>query len=334
MTNLRKIVREAKNTFKPTCDYGKSDLKCLLVLREVYALWMHRAVTFIVLGEAKTSGINETGKKVRDIVSNIKESGLSVLHSLGADMKKLQALVTWDLEINEIKKALATRSRYSKLGRKMIELEDDLWNSSNFGTLLKAACLDRIQNWRSRDEDSADLQQIALTGLVRWGRNEEKIHTRITPPGGIPALPEELGFPVNDNPPWHKIFPEIFQAAVAKSLAFDLPRLQGDPDKALRQALKDHWEKRKALKRTGEEVSLEEVKGQAASQPAKEVSHLDIRRAYKLAKSRWGERGQRFLDALAKDLTVDKASREAGVSRQTGQKYLREIRKELRKPKK
>jgi len=50
------------------------------------------------------------------------------------------------------------------------------------------------------------------------------------------------------------------------------------------------------------------------------------RRAYKIAQTRWGKRAKIFLNALGEGKTVTEA---AGISRQTGHKYLTELKKTL-----
>ena len=51
--------------------------------------------------------------------------------------------------------------------------------------------------------------------------------------------------------------------------------------------------------------------------------------AYHHAEQRRGKKGTTFLEALCEGSTVEEASKKAGFSRQTGHKFLRELRKDL-----
>jgi hypothetical protein len=51
-----------------------------------------------------------------------------------------------------------------------------------------------------------------------------------------------------------------------------------------------------------------------------------------IARKRWGAKGVRFLQAHSNGESVTQASNIAGVSRQTGHKYLRELEKNALKP--
>jgi hypothetical protein len=59
------------------------------------------------------------------------------------------------------------------------------------------------------------------------------------------------------------------------------------------------------------------------------AAKVDSERAYRAAIKRWGKRGRLFLDALRRGEDVVTASVAAGISRQTGHKYLKELQKLL-----
>ena len=61
-------------------------------------------------------------------------------------------------------------------------------------------------------------------------------------------------------------------------------------------------------------------------------SRLDVERAYRIAVERLGDPGRRFLEAFALGQDVTEAAIEAGFSRKTGHKLLRELKKSLSQP--
>ena len=72
-----------------------------------------------------------------------------------------------------------------------------------------------------------------------------------------------------------------------------------------------------------------------ANSPAERAEHrIEIERLYRVAGKRWGKKGRSFLDAQLQGYNLTEASARAGVSRQTGDKYLKELLKatSLKKP--
>ena len=69
--------------------------------------------------------------------------------------------------------------------------------------------------------------------------------------------------------------------------------------------------------------------GGGAARDLSRTRRLESERAYRIAIKRWGKRGRLFLDALRQGNDVLNASSAAGVTRQTGHKYLSELKKLL-----
>lgn len=351
MQDFQKLIDEIETTRKPEFDYRRLDPKTLLVLFQLYLLWERRVVMNIV--DRPDSKPEKVWDEVRSIASNLNAKALTLLYSIRPDTKPLEYLIRWQLERKEIRRELDRRSKPYKLGREMIVLEEKLWEPANFKRLLAAARVERIKSRRPSKEDPQDLQQEALMGVAKWLANERKTVTTVrqTVGRGIPALPPEVGFPVNDKPPWDAFLPYRFWKSLGYVLVKYLPLLEGKPDQAVSQAKKNHWEKWEAQKRTGEDVPLEEAekttlrrsgsrvwrkKGERIEPEAdrQNISHLDVTRAYQILEKRYGKKGRIFLDGLKETGRVTEASKRAGISRQMGHRYLLVIRWALSQRKK
>src|SRR5262249_2883955 len=121
--------------------------------------------------------------------------------------------------------------------------------------------------------------------------------------------------------------------------------LQGEMEKVPGKAYQDVRaadEKWKAQKRTGKTVSgdwkhQEPIDPESIFWPGlsrtgvedQAIHNLYLMRLYEQVRKRWGERGRLFLEALRDGKTIEEASTDAGVSRQTGSKYIKEIQKLL-----
>ena len=128
------------------------------------------------------------------------------------------------------------------------------------------------------------------------------------------------------------------------------------PEK-VHQYHRDIWEKWEAKKRKGIEINLDELEEQehaaeksgplqrilleiSQQRPTWEssarVADLDLKQAYQKIIDRYGEKAQRFLEALkktgwARRNNIKEASEMAQISRPTAYKYLREFALELEK---
>lgn len=332
MEDFQKLIDETERTYKPEYPYRKLDTKTLLVLYQVYLLWERRVVTNIV--DRPDSKPEIVWKEVIRITANLDANALTTLYSIRPDTKPLEYLIRWKLEREEIRRELDRRSKPYKLGREMIRLEEKLWEPGNFNRLLAAARVDRIQTRRPRKEGPEDLQQVALEGVAKWLADERRTMTTIrqTIGRGIPPLPRELGFPVNDKPPWDVFFPDRFWKSVGHVLAHYLPRLKGKPDQAVSQAKKNNWKKWEALKRTGEEITLTEAKKLPREDQDPEAL-LEMKQARtrqgRLLRSLAKEDSQLYFALKKHNGNKAKAAKELGISRPTLYKRLQDAKKKI-----
>ncbi|MBI3770339.1 MAG: hypothetical protein HY271_17850 [Deltaproteobacteria bacterium] len=196
--------------------------------------------------------------------------------------------------------------------------------------LLRALRVSQLTSFRPEKESDEDLRQDALASALDFvDRHEREITAPWTLPDRIelPALPVPI--PGVDARRWD--WPALVASETHATAALLLPALRGDlealPEK-VRLALRDHFESWNAQKRSGEEVLFDDSDH---ASPTDVESDLARRRAvqdfYAEARRRWGDRACVFLDALLRGRTVEEASKRAGVSRQTGHKYLRELKR-------
>src|SRR5262249_11948586 len=149
----------------------------------------------------------------------------------------------------------------------------------------------------------------------------------------IPDPPPNVRLPKQNDSIDNRVSMRFAALQIRKAIETLLPVLEGQTNrlpKQVRQSLRDQWEKREAQKRTGKKVPVDRAMRIAERTPERWYSQKErAEKAYSTAKKKWGEPADRFLKALAEDKTVEDASKEAGISRQTGQKYLRVLKKEL-----
>jgi hypothetical protein len=183
------------------------------------------------------------------------------------------------------------------------------------------------------EEDAGDVQQVAVThamGQYRWLTEGVEVKQEVTD-----AQLRELCMPPDFGiPDAGETFPETvtFVAAQCRAALVRVgPIFDGHVETApahAHQALRDHFEKRRAQKRTGRRVPIERVTGRHAAGPNPDV-RADVEAAYEFAVKRWGAKGKRFVTALLEAETTTEAAKAAGVSRPTAGKYVKELRRHL-----
>jgi hypothetical protein len=208
----------------------------------------------------------------------------------------------------------------------LIAIKGKMSDLQALAELLKVLKVDRIRSF-SAEEDQDDLQSIASeAALKRFDRlGQDTVATYS--PGITVRLPGDLDLPAEGDR-WVAFWPTFLSKELTRARELLLPILEGKTEalpEVVHQALRDHWDRRRALKRTGATVGLEHTDARALSTLHDFASRggLDAIDLYRIAERRWGMRGMRFLNALKQDMSVEEASRAAGISRKTGHKYLR-----------
>jgi hypothetical protein len=283
---------------------------------------------------------------------------LQRLHERGADREVLEFLVFVWCELALIHSELRRRLKTLPVGQALLNLNVKNAPEDAREYLLKALRSDsrlghllRPHKCRSAKEDEADLEEIALVYLIKAYRDAQEravdglpfpSHIRSDPPPNILArLPEDR----------ERLGDRVLAWTFREEWKAFMPVLRGDTEKlaeAVRQHLREHYRKGRprkrrppkgrprkwrAKKRQGQEIELDASKhaptprGDLGAQARRMEALADVSRYYDIASQQWGERARVFLDALRAGQSITHASRDAGVSRKTGHKYLRELKR-------
>jgi hypothetical protein len=190
---------------------------------------------------------------------------------------------------------------------------------------------DILRPYRHEAQDRDDRRQEILAACVAFQKNI-KGTPRLLPEGDfyIPPLPRMAMLP-RDRSETLAYINGKFAADDLMALWKDiLPYLQGAAEQIPSrgyQAIRTSDAKWKTQKRTGQTVSVEDIHGRV--EPPLAYGLL-----YRRFERQWGEKGIIFLKSLAQGDTVIEASKKACVSRQTGHKYMKDLRREFPPPKK
>ncbi|MEW5917019.1 MAG: hypothetical protein AB1762_11460 [Gemmatimonadota bacterium] len=204
-------------------------------------------------------------------------------------------------------------------------------------TLMKALRVDRLTSYRPAKEDDDDLRHDALAAALSFVRERG---TRTVAGRNLPA---QIEFPVLKGISLPTLDPERWNRPVARAqglraaFALLLPVLRGEIEpvaERVRQASREHFRTWRAKKRSAAESSLDDPKlAPIASPPRSEEiassERMDSTRAalnaYREVVARWGDKAGAFLHGIAAGLSIAAAARAAGISRQTGHKYIRKL---------
>jgi hypothetical protein len=232
-----------------------------------------------------------------------------------------------------------------------------------FRNLLEGFEVERLRDYT--DSDPRDLQQVAMIGIVEEYEHQMNQISAMMPadsefvPIGTSLISTELRGERWEW--WRASRSRLVQGMLVQFLPLVSASRFEQIRMAAREAYRREWEKRQAKKRggiglaesgrdqvgngrslSGEGVrpaqerltqeDLEEVSTSEIEQDFEDgvVTRLDAARLFREAERRWGKRGRVFLERLAQDATIEEASRAAGVSRQTGQNYLRKLKSSVK----
>lgn len=261
---------------------------------------------------------------------------LQTLHNRGAYEKHLRSLVWLRRALNGIYVELHRRIDHQEVGRALYRTIVD--REGSLHELLAALHVERITSYRRNREDDEDLRSDALRAALQ---KLEKFRSSPMHQINLPSRVNLSALPVDGLPPtegrWD--WPAIRARQVAETLRLLLPLLNGDAEKlpeTVRQAMREHFRKWNAAKRTGLEISLaeENESGTPLAELAAEsdtertaLSKHEVLSFLKIAEERWGPMGTASLRALYEGNTTQAAAKLAGISRQTGHNYIRELRR-------
>jgi hypothetical protein len=337
--DFEQLIREEAERHRPRTDYAAwSDEQLVLTLVVLRAVARECVARIIDKPEVDSKTINRRAASLADDPNPAVLAHLSAL--CGTD-QPLRFLVFVRLELAHLAIELMRRIGRTRVGVQLVAFlrpypEGSATALQVFNALWRVLSDQRLKSRGPSKDDRALAVAKAWEYYLKMGR--EVAHFSTSHGFSVPP-PSTAGVPAAKREGWESFNALVLLGQLNLALARFLPILRGQVDELpenVRQALRDHWEKGKAQKRTGVEVELDEMKLPDESSPirVKTTSADDTAlsaEAYRLAERRWGAKGTRFLDALLESGSVVEASSEAGVSRQTGHKYLRELRKGLTK---
>jgi hypothetical protein len=279
------------------------------------------------------------------VVYRLTAEELRMLSQRGAHPKVLAFLHRVRCELELIYQELRRRVRNLPVGRAVLQVRRHDAPPEAVAGLVRALHVERLRTYHPKKEDDGDLRCIALEGAVRGYREMgDKAVEGLPFPKSISLnLPPDVRVHLPPTPWWE--WSELLAYEFRSASKLLQPVLSGKVEELPTRVwarLKDHRRKRRAKKRTGIEVPIaEEPDGNdephAHLRPAVEPDRPDFeamldaqntrRRLYEVASKRWGERGRAFVDALQEGKSVSEAARAAGVSRATGHKYQRELKR-------
>lgn len=269
---------------------------------------------------------------------NLSLDTLLVLSELGASAEHLRVIVKDHCEAASVRAELRSRLGKVPRGRAVLAIVEDPESQEALTTLRKTLRVDRLTSYRPGKEDNDDLRHDALAAALSFVRDcgirtvaGRKLPARIE----FPVL-KGISLPTLDPDRWDR--PVARAQGLREAFALLLPVLRGEVEpvaEKVRQASREHFRMWRAMKRSAPEASLDDPKvaSTVSLPPIEEIAspeRLDSTRvaldAYCEVVARWGEKAGAFLTGVAAGLPISKAARKAGITRQTGHKYMRKLR--------
>jgi hypothetical protein len=341
MSNFREAISQVIRDFKPALNYeelnSKQLLYCLVKLR---ALGRDTLARVILVGWPDAD-LKAVAEETADLSDNLSWEYIDRLCELCQSPVPAMLLVAYGLEQDAIFKETNERLKRSKVGAELLRLYGDKVKPKDLRELHKALKIEKITTYRPQKESDEDLKGIAVEGATTAFKQIGQTARVDMPEGPYPLTPLAEALPVELAlwKKWERVNGAMERKDFALMQEYFLPALQGKKiSERARQTLRDHFEAQRAKKRMAETLSLDGAEKDAILPPwetsSGNISYLDARKAYKIVRERYGQKGHQFLDALKETGNVKEASASAGISRQMGHRYLVEIRKKLTPTKK
>jgi hypothetical protein len=201
--------------------------------------------------------------------------------------------------------------------------------------MRRNAHLIRVRTYRPRKDTREDIQSHALLKAIELYREDQVAALEaLSPFQPIPPVLWPVVPGLEQTEWWPGLRDHLILLEVLPALEITLPLLEGKAEQLperVRQALREYWRKWKTQKRRGTDISLEEEEPATDAAPvdalAEAEARLALKEVIKRAEERWGIGARRFVEAFCETGNVAAASEAASISRPTGHKYLRELRR-------
>ncbi len=346
MNEFAKLIIQTSQSSKPAFRYSKMNAYQLL-----YCLAMLRAmgrdcVARILLKDRPNPSLEDLKKvagQAADISDEPSPKRLERLYASCHDMKPLKFLVECRFEQEAIYKETKNRLKKSGVGMEALRLLGRKSKPLTLDDLHKALKVERMQTYKPDKEMDEDLRSVAVGGV--WNRFQKLGQTLKVklPTGPYPAVPQNVGIPVDEKDTWSQLNAVMLQRDFEQMQENILPALQGKRlSGGARQALRDHWEKRDAQKREGEEFDLSEGQrllrreGRLDRHEEEEMEQkADVSaRMYKVLKEaqrqkRWGKKAITAFKYYLEGKTEEEACKLAKITPRTFQNYIARFREKF-----
>jgi hypothetical protein len=261
-------------------------------------------------------------------VRNPSPAVLRMLHQHGATTEQLRLLIRTRIRLNKVNAELRKRFERLLLARAIYRAVVN--RPEALKELQRVLRIEKIKSYRENKESGEDLKADAVE--ASWHKFDDS-YRRAADDLRLPEQVVLAAGPGNARLDWS----QLRESEVKASLALFLPLLSGELEnlrEPVRQSLREHFRKWNAAKRTASEIPLFEEHGKGkpliVNRPGPEetaIAQVDALSFMKIAEEKWGEKGRAFVQALSEGRNMTQAAEAASVSRPTGHKYIRELRR-------
>jgi hypothetical protein len=230
-----------------------------------------------------------------------------------------------------------------ELLRRMTPSAVTWWQADSLPALLSTLKLDSLPDYASNDP--GDLQGDAILKVEEKYNEQMREAARLLPSVEVPPLENSQGVPaVPHGERWE--FLRAWRPVLVLQLISQVQPLAGgfNPAQQARDGYRGAFERREAKVRGGtggrhakaagtqqaraEEVPFEDNLHSVSTESAEDIvaSRAEAERHLRRAEKLWGAKRRRFFEEIAAGAGVTEAAEAVGISRQTGDSYLRKLR--------
>ena len=321
-------------------DYGQLPNTTLIALLKIYLLLAVRCALKILL---KTTAENEEIWRDSQVIAlDPSITNAARLFDLHPDAKPIVYLVDLKLKRNDIEQEIERRLETHGFSRELLRLEDKMYSDDWTAPLLEQLGPGGRVFYKPWQEDPEDVVMEAVDRAIEFHVTLSEQYKMTQAHKKPPPLPAELGFPVDDPPPWDKWIPQWFYCEVHTLLRRLTPALDGTLDaegKAeMVRAIQTHTRRmrRHRARRSFTTVEEHESQGDIVSdspgilqQP--EDRFIQKQREDKLSQAlkelceRRGPKAREYIESLLLSGRKGEAAEEAEIDPKTGKSYLTEF---------
>lgn len=321
-------------------DYSQIPNNTLIALLKLYLLFSVRCVLKILL---KTGAETEELWKDSQIIAlDPSKTNAARLFDLHPDIKPIVYLVDWKLKRLAIEQEIDRQLEAHGFSRELLKFEDKIYSDEWAAPLLKQLGPEGRVFYKQWQEDREDVVMEAIDRALSFHLALSAQYKITQAHKKLPALPAELGFPIDDPPPWDKWIPFWFYCQVHALLHRLTPALDGALDaegKAeMVRAIQTHTKRMRRHRARREFATVEELESQGGidteapgilRQPEERLIEKQkeekLSQALKKMYEKHGPRAKKFLEIILASGRKGEAAEEANIDPKTGRTYLTEF---------